>query len=105
MRFGAKRPLVGRTGTPTTLPEMGSEPVNSGGTALVIVRNPCTHDSRVLREARLLRRLGYRPMILGVVSDHERRPSASIDGIPLRRLAPTSPLAWLRSRLRRGDAR
>lgn len=72
---------------------------HDGGAALVIVRNPCTHDSRVLREARLLRRLGYRPLILGVVSTQEGKRDSSVDGIAIRRLAPTSPLAWLRSRL------
>jgi glycosyltransferase involved in cell wall biosynthesis len=71
---------------------------------LVIVRNPCTHDSRVLREARLLRRLGYSPLILGVVSDRDSDPAASVDGIPVRRLEPTSPLAWLRGLLRSGPS-
>jgi glycosyltransferase involved in cell wall biosynthesis len=84
---------------------MGSAHGNDGGKALVIVRNPCTHDSRVLREARLLRRMGYSPLILGVVSDLETDLTASVDGIPVRRLAPTSPLAWLRTRLRPGRRR
>jgi glycosyltransferase involved in cell wall biosynthesis len=107
MRFAPTRRLVGTHGGTRTAhyppPEMGSASGNDGGTALVIVRNPCTHDSRVLREARLLRRMGYSPLILGVVSDVETATTASVDGMPIRRLEPTSPLAWLRSKLRRGS--
>lgn len=75
------------------------------GTALVVVRNPCTHDSRILREAHTLRDLGYRPLVLAVTSDDERRSRSSEEGIPILRISPTSPLAWLRARLRRDSGR
>jgi glycosyltransferase involved in cell wall biosynthesis len=68
--------------------------------ALIIVRNPCTHDSRVLREAATLSRLGYRPSIVAVTSDAVTARHDSADGTPVLRLAPTSPLAWISSRLR-----
>jgi glycosyltransferase involved in cell wall biosynthesis len=80
-------------------------PARPGGDAqaLIVVRNPCTHDSRVLREAGTLRELGYRPLILAVTSDDERARRSVHGGIPIVRLSPTSPLAWARSRLRPSD--
>jgi glycosyltransferase involved in cell wall biosynthesis len=67
--------------------------------ALVIVRNPATRDSRVLREAATLRGLGYSPLILAVTSEDEGRRHSMQDGIPLLRLSPTSPFPWVRRRL------
>jgi len=68
---------------------------------LILVRNDFTHDSRVLREAKTLARMGYRPEVVAVVSEVERSERSSEQGIPIRRLDPTSPFAWLRARLRR----
>ena len=79
----------------------GEERVVSGAHALIIVRTPATHNSRELREAHILRDLGYRPRILGVVSEQVRERQATVQGIPVTRLSPTSPFSWLRMRLRR----
>jgi glycosyltransferase involved in cell wall biosynthesis len=73
--------------------------VGAGATALIIVRTPATHNSRELREAHTLRELGYRPQILGVVSEQVRERHATIQGFPVTRLAPGSPLSWVRTRL------
>lgn len=77
----------------------GSVPVGAGATALIIVRTPATHNSRELREAHTLQALGYRPQILGVVSEQVPDRHGTIQGFPVTRLAPTSPLSWLRKRL------
>jgi glycosyltransferase involved in cell wall biosynthesis len=74
------------------------------GRALVVVRNAGSHDSRVLREADTLESLGFRPEVIAVVSDDHPEPEAVVEGRPIRRLSPGSPLSWLRSRLRRGRA-
>jgi glycosyltransferase involved in cell wall biosynthesis len=75
--------------------------------AVVLVRNTGTHDSRVLREARTLKSIGYRPEVIAVVSEDEPRAESTIDGTHITRLAPGSPFSWLRSRLRsrRGEGR
>jgi glycosyltransferase involved in cell wall biosynthesis len=73
--------------------------VGAGATALIIVRTPATHNSRELREAHTLRDLGYRPQILGVVSEQVRERHGTIQGFPVTRLAPASPLSWVRARL------
>jgi glycosyltransferase involved in cell wall biosynthesis len=73
----------------------------AGGTALIIVRTPATHNSRELREAQTLRDLGYRPQILGVVSEQVRERHATIQGFPVTRLTPGSPLSWVRAHLGR----
>ncbi|MGI8876192.1 MAG: glycosyltransferase [Egibacteraceae bacterium] len=65
--------------------------------ALVLVRNPCTHDARVLREARLLADRGAVARVVGVVSTAEPQRSGVVDGVAVERLAPTSPLARLRA--------
>src|SRR4051794_2641245 len=77
----------------------GSVRVGAGATALIIVRTPATHNSRELREAHTLRALGYRPQILGVVSEQVRDRHGTIQGFPVTRLAPASPLSWLRKLL------
>src|SRR5215207_140864 len=74
----------------------GEERVAGGRTALIIVRSPATHNSRELREAQILRDLGYRPRILGVVSEQVRERQATVQGIPVTRLSPTSPLSWVK---------
>jgi glycosyltransferase involved in cell wall biosynthesis len=67
--------------------------------ALVFVRNAVTYDARVHREARLLARLGFRPTVVGVVSSEERARSDRIGDVQIMRLAPSSPLNWIRRRL------
>jgi glycosyltransferase involved in cell wall biosynthesis len=86
----------------TVIPESGGRnPPNLGSaTALIIVRNPGTHDSRVLREANTLLSLGYAPEVLAVVSEDEPHKEATIEGIRITRLSPGSPFSWLRSRMR-----
>jgi glycosyltransferase involved in cell wall biosynthesis len=73
------------------------------GRALVLVRNDVSHDARVLREARLLRDLGYDVLVAGVVSQKERTTELDFDGIPLVRLLGPRRLA-LRFLPRRGDS-
>jgi glycosyltransferase involved in cell wall biosynthesis len=55
------------------------------------------YDSRILREADTLRRLGYEPLILAVVSEEVRETRDEQAGTPVIRLEPTSPFAWARS--------
>lgn len=68
-------------------------------TALVLVRNDVSHDARVLREARVLRDLGYEVLVAGVVSQKERQTELDLDGIRVVRLV--GPLQLLRRLLRR----
>ncbi|MEA2310352.1 MAG: hypothetical protein QOE28_320, partial [Solirubrobacteraceae bacterium] len=72
--------------------------------ARLIVRNPFTHDARVLRAAGVLRDLGYRPAVLAVMSTAMRERHGSVDGVPVLRLDPGSPLAWARRRAGRAAA-
>jgi glycosyltransferase involved in cell wall biosynthesis len=62
--------------------------------ALLIVRNAFDHDSRVLRAARTLQSLGFHTTVLAVVSWTERRQLTDHDGLPVRRIGPSSRLAW-----------
>lgn len=64
--------------------------------AAVFVRNTAQHDARVLRIAGVLKDLGYRPLIVGVVSNEVRERSSSVGGVRIVRLEPRSPLARLR---------
>lgn len=77
------------------------ERVGDGRRALIIRRGPCLYDSRILREADTLRKIGYEPLILGVVSEDVRATRDEQAGTPIIRLEPTSPLAWARSLQRR----
>ncbi len=77
------------------------EQFGEGRRALIIRRGPCMYDSRILREADTLRRLGYEPLILGVVSEDVRETRDEQAGTPIIRLEPTSPFAWARSFQRR----
>jgi glycosyltransferase involved in cell wall biosynthesis len=61
---------------------------------VVIVRGPVDHDSRVLRVARALRGLGFDATVLGVVSFGQRSQVNEREGVPVRRLGPSSRLAW-----------
>ena len=77
------------------------EQFGAGGPALIIRRGPCVYDSRILREADTLRKVGYRPLILGVVSEDVRETHDEQAGTPIIRLEPSSPFAWARSQQRR----
>ena len=72
--------------------------------ALVLVRNTVSHDARVLREAGLLRELGYDVLVAGVVSAHERETAFELDGIRVVRLVGPRQLAG-RLLARRGGNR
>lgn len=58
--------------------------------AIVLVRNSVTYDARVLREGRLLRKMGFDTTIVGVTSTAEQRRDGSIEGVPVIRLAAGS---------------
>jgi len=60
---------------------------------LMLVANPCVHDSRVLKEAASLRAAGYAITIV-CDSDHGRVPSAIVDDVAFRRV-DLSLRAWL----------
>lgn len=68
------------------------------GRALILVRNGCTHDARVLREADALARLGRDPLVVGVVTERDGAREEIVDGVAVRRLEPGG---WMRRRLRR----
>jgi glycosyltransferase involved in cell wall biosynthesis len=71
--------------------------------ALVLVFNTVTVDSRVLREARTLRGLGFEVLIAGVVSAKEQQTELEIDGFPVVRLAPVESLRRLLRRSRTAE--
>ena len=71
-------------------------------TALVLVRTTVTHDSRVLREARLLRELGYEVLVAGVVSPAEQETELELGGVRVVRLV--GPRQLVRRLLRRNSA-
>jgi glycosyltransferase involved in cell wall biosynthesis len=62
--------------------------------AVVLVRNAVDHDSRVLREARTLRALGFATTVLGVVSFTRTDQVTDVDGVPVRRIGPGSRAGW-----------
>lgn len=67
--------------------------------ALVLVRNDVAHDARVLREAGVLRDMGYDVLVAGIVSQEERQTELRLDGIRVVRMV--GPLQLLRRLLRR----
>jgi glycosyltransferase involved in cell wall biosynthesis len=69
--------------------------------ALVLVRNTVTHDGRVLREARVLRDLGFDVLVVGVVSREERQTELDLDGVRIVRLL--GPLQLAKSLFRKGE--
>ena len=73
------------------------EQLGDGRPALIVRRGPCVYDSRILREADTLRKCGYRPLILGVVSEDVTETRDEQAGTRVVRLEPTSPFAWARS--------
>jgi glycosyltransferase involved in cell wall biosynthesis len=77
------------------------EQFGAGRPALIIRRGPSVYDSRIAREADTLRKLGYEPLILGVVSDEIPETRDEHAGTPIIRLEPSSPFAWARSLQRR----
>ena len=56
--------------------------------AVVLVRNPGSYDARVLREGRLLQRLGYETEVVAVTSTAQPERRAAVGGVRVRRLAP-----------------
>jgi len=66
-----------------------------GERVAVLVRNGCSHDARVLREAQTLRRLRYDPLVIGVKTARERLAEETVDGVAVRRLDPGSGLRAL----------
>ncbi len=61
-------------------------------TAVVLVRNNVTHDSRVLREAATLRELGLDVLVVGLNSERNERTTLEIDGTRVVRLSRDRPL-------------
>lgn len=84
---------------------MRADPAGSpaGARAAAVVRNGFEYDARVLRAVRTLRELGYRPLVLAVVTAPGQPPVGETDGIPVLRLRPAAPLAWVQRRLRPRD--
>jgi glycosyltransferase involved in cell wall biosynthesis len=78
--------------------ETGGAPTSPS--AVVLVRNTAVNDGRVLRAARVLRRIGHRPVVLGVTSASDTAPAVTADGVQVLRLTPRSPFELIR-RLRR----
>jgi len=74
--------------------------------AMVLVRNPVTHDARIIREARLLDDLGYEVRIVGAAAAASDEGDDLVGGIPVRRLHARLPLGPLRrlARLASGPA-
>jgi glycosyltransferase involved in cell wall biosynthesis len=75
-------------------------------TALILVFNSVTHDSRVLREAATLRDLGFEISIVGVVSADEQETEARVSGFRVIRLTPVETLRrlWRSRKESRTDA-
>jgi glycosyltransferase involved in cell wall biosynthesis len=65
------------------------------GAALVLVFNTVDDDSRVLREARTLRDLGFDVVVAGVVSAEEQRTEVLLDGLRVVRLTPVESVRRL----------
>jgi glycosyltransferase involved in cell wall biosynthesis len=68
--------------------------------ALILVLNTVTSDSRIWREARTLRDLGFDVTIAGVVSESEPERELDVNGFRLIRLAPVEALRRIRRRRR-----
>jgi glycosyltransferase involved in cell wall biosynthesis len=60
--------------------------------AVVLVRNPVTHDARVEREVATLSEAGYEAVVVGVVSAAVRARRGAVGGAPLIRLDPGAAL-------------
>ena len=73
--------------------------------AALLVRNPATHDARVLRCARTLRSIGYEPLVVAVTSEAQQAERGQARGVPIVRLTPATPLAALARGLRRRASR
>jgi glycosyltransferase involved in cell wall biosynthesis len=68
--------------------------------ALILVLNTVTNDSRIWREARTLRALGFDVTIAGVVSADETETELHLNGFRVIRLAPVETLRRIRRRRR-----
>jgi glycosyltransferase involved in cell wall biosynthesis len=77
----------------------------AGTRALVLVRNPVSHDGRVLREARLLHELGYDVLVAGSTSVQEAATELDVGGVQVVRLTPGRLPAVLRGRGRQAMLR
>jgi glycosyltransferase involved in cell wall biosynthesis len=69
--------------------------------ALILVGNDVSHDSRVLREAQVLRELGYDVLVVGLIARNEQQSEFELDGI--RVVLRVRPRRLLRRLLRRAD--
>jgi glycosyltransferase involved in cell wall biosynthesis len=79
--------------------EPGGAPASPS--AVVLVRNTAVNDGRVLRAARVLKRIGHRPVVLAVTSASDTAPAVMVDGVQVLRVTPRSPFERLRRLLRR----
>jgi glycosyltransferase involved in cell wall biosynthesis len=70
-------------------------------TAVVLVRNPVSHDGRVLREAHVLQDLGFEVLVVGMVSKEERQTELELYGVRVVRLL--GPRHLVSALLRRGE--
>jgi glycosyltransferase involved in cell wall biosynthesis len=70
--------------------------------ALILVRNPVSHDNRVLREVQTLRRGGFSVLVAGVVSTAEPERSVWVAGVDVIRLDPVAGLGRRRGRRHAG---
>src|SRR5829696_2820172 len=77
-------------------PLVGLLPVSASPSAVVLVRNTAVNDGRVLRAARVLERIGHRPVVLGVTSASDTAPAVTVDGVQVLRLTPRSPFELAR---------
>jgi glycosyltransferase involved in cell wall biosynthesis len=75
--------------------------VSASPSAVVLVRNTAVNDGRVLRAARVLKRIGHRPVVLAVTSAADTAPAVTVDGVQVLRLTPRSPFELARRLLRR----
>jgi glycosyltransferase involved in cell wall biosynthesis len=76
------------------------EPHRQRRKAVLVVRNTCRHDARVLRSTKVLQEMGYDARVLAVRSGTDRDPALEIDGVYVERLNPRSPLARARDVVR-----
>ena len=83
--------------------ETGGAPASPS--AVVLVRNTAVNDGRVLRAARVLERIGHRPVVLGVTSASDTAPAVTADEVQVLRLTPRSPFELIRRLGRRAPGR
>ena len=69
--------------------------------AAVVVRNGFVYDARVLRAARTLREAGYQPLVVATLTASGQAASEVVDGLPVVRVSPSAPVAWIEQRFQR----